>query len=220
MSEYGIDELTKSEGIYYQVYDDATGKVVSSYDQVKGYPTIGIGHLIKDSEREEYSRYLGGREKMTLDQVKALLRGEIHKYEDPIKKRLQKPVTQEMFDALVSLGYNIGTNGRALKNAIAAINDENYQAAADFIRSGPVHSKGRRLLGLERRRNREADWFLSGGLPNVFDRVRSQLQDFQNKLPKVKVAPVLLGTSITLLAFAIYIRVQEPEWAKFFNRRR
>ena len=46
LSKEGFDRLSKHEGVRYQVYDDANGRVVSSYSEVMGYPTIGIGHLI------------------------------------------------------------------------------------------------------------------------------------------------------------------------------
>ena len=39
------------------------------------------------------------------------------------------------------------------------------EAASEAIRNGATTSKGVTLAGLVRRRNEEADWFLSGGLP-------------------------------------------------------
>jgi hypothetical protein len=35
----------------------------------------------------------------------------------------------------------------------------------------------------------------------------------------IRVLPILLGTSVTLLGLAIYIRIAQPEWASFLNRR-
>jgi len=166
-SDEGLQELIKSEGIYYQVYDDATGKVVSSYSQVKGYPTIGVGHLIKDRERSQFAQFLGGRKKMTKNQVFRLFKHDMPKYYKPIAKRITAPITQSMFDALVSLGYNTGTNSKSLKASIAAINKKDYEQAAQEILNGPTTSKGRQLRGLVKRRKREAKLFLSEGKPGA-----------------------------------------------------
>ena len=208
MSTEGIEQLIKSEGVRYQVYDDRGGAIISSYESARGYPTIGVGHLIKSSERGRFEQFLGGRNSMTHEQVIELLREDLPKYEDPVANRITKPVTTEMFDALVSLAFNTGTNSRSVKNTIAAINEEDYEKAASAIRSGPTSSKGVTMQGLVRRRNEEADWFLAGGLPGIalFG-------------TRVRVLPVLGGVSVALLGLAIYIRVAEPQWAKFLWQR-
>ena len=46
MSTDGLKELIKSEGVRYQVYDDASGRTLFSYSDAIRYPTIGVGHLI------------------------------------------------------------------------------------------------------------------------------------------------------------------------------
>ena len=94
--------------------------------------------------------------------------------------------------------------------ALEAINNEDYQAASDAIRSGPQSSKGVKMAGLVKRRNEEADWFLSGGLPTGIRLFGTQ----------VRALPILLGTSIGLLGLALYIRMAEPEWAAFLTRKR
>ncbi len=210
MTDDGIQRLIKSEGVRYQVYDDRGGAIIAAYENARGYPTIGIGHLIRDNEREYFSQFLGGRSKMTHEQVTDLLRQDLPKYEDPVAKRIEKPVTDEMFDALVSLAFNTGPNSRSVKSAIEAINNEDYQAASDAIRSGPQSSKGVKMAGLVKRRNEEADWFLSGGLPTGIRLFGTQ----------VRALPILLGTSIGLLGLALYIRMAEPEWAAFLTRKR
>ena len=93
-----------------------------------------------------------------------------------------------MLDALISLAFNAGVKAQSLHRAIDAINLKDYQKAADEIRNGPTTSGGVPMPGLVRRRNEEADLFLSGGLP------------------KVKVLPWLFGASMTLLAVSLYIR--------------
>jgi len=210
MSKEGLERLRGSEGIRTQVYDDSNGRVISSYEQSQGYPTIGIGHLIRADEREYFSQYLGGRNQMTEKQVYDLYAEDVQKHIDPWAKKIQKPVTDEMVDALASLAFNVGVNATSLKKAIAAINNEDYQAASEAIRTGPTTSKGKTLAGLVKRRQEEADWFLSGGIP-------SGIQLFGTQ---IRVLPIVLGSSLVLLGFAAYIRIAKPEWASFLHKER
>ena len=165
ISDEGLKELIKTEGVRYQVYDDRTGKPVSSYSDVRGYPTIGVGHLIKDRERSYFSKYLKGRSSLSKSQVFKLLRQDVPKYTDPLLKKIEKPITQSMLDALVSLAYNTGPNSRSVKNSIARINQKDYKGAAQAILDGPTTSKGRTLKGLVKRRKAEYEWFLKDGEP-------------------------------------------------------
>jgi GH24 family phage-related lysozyme (muramidase) len=163
--EKGLQFLKRYEGIRYQVYDDKGGKIISSYEQANGYPTIGIGHLIGAGERNFYSKYLGGREKMTEAEVLALKKKDIPRFAKPLNDRLQQPVTQNMFNAMLSLGFNTGMNGGAIKKAIAAVNAKDYEGAATAIKNGPKTSKGVVMSGLEKRRNAEYEMFKEG-MPN------------------------------------------------------
>ena len=166
VSDKGIKELIKSEGVRTQVYDDRGGKTVSSYQQVQGYPTIGVGHRIMPNEEPNFSKYLRGKSKMSENEVFSLLKKDLPKYSEPVRKRIKKPVTQAMFDALVSLAYNAGPNASSVKKAIAKINEEDYNAAAQAILNGPTKSKGRVLQGLVKRRQKEYQMFLSEGKPS------------------------------------------------------
>ena len=209
MSRKGIDWLIRSEGVRYQVYDDRGGGIISSYESARGYPTIGVGHLIRsDKDKARFEKYLGGREEMTHEQVVDLLREDLPKYEKPIQDRVTEPLTQEMFDALVHLTFNVGGGSYAVKNAIKAVNEKDYEGAAEAIRSGPKSSKGVELAGLVKRRNKEADYFLSGGLPTGIALFGT----------RVRILPVVAGVSVALLGFALYVRIAQPEWANFMRK--
>jgi len=160
--EKGLKFLKQYEGIRYQVYDDKGGKIISDYSQARGYPTIGIGHLIGAGERDFYSKYLGGREKMTEAEVLALKKKDIPRFAKPLNDRLKEPVTQNMFNAMLSLGFNTGMNGAAIKKAIAAVNAKDYEGAANAIANGPKTSKGVVMEGLRKRRNAEYEMFKEG----------------------------------------------------------
>lgn len=203
MSKQGIERLIKSEGVRYQVYDDRNSQVIYSFSEAIGYPTIGVGHLIYHpsigvDQRERFSKFLGGQKKMSHQEVISLLREDLPKYEKPVKERLNKPITNEMFDSLVSLAFNAGPNHRSVKNATNLINEEKYEEAAEAIRNGPTTSGGVTLSGLIKRRNEEADWFMSGGLPK-----RMELQKFvSDNKTAIQGAAILI--TLGAIAFTIY----------------
>lgn len=176
ISKEGRKELIASEGYRAQVYDDANGRIVSSYSQVSGYPTIGIGHLITDKERNKFSKYLGGGKEMSESQVSRLLSKDIKRFTDHLNKELKIDVTQPMFDALTAYAFNIGVNSNFLKRTIEKINNKDFKGAASIILSGPTTSKGAVLDGLVRRRQKESEQFLSGGKPNIIKSVANNFK--------------------------------------------
>jgi lysozyme len=74
-------------------------------------------------------------------------------------------LNQNMFDALVSLAYNIGIKALTDSNSVTGnIKKGNYKAAADgFLlwNKGRVNSKLQEIKGLTRRRKEERELFLS-----------------------------------------------------------
>lgn len=167
----GLTALIKHEGKRTQVYDDRTGKTISSYSQLVGYPTIGVGHLITTKQRASFASFLKGRKKLTDFQVTEILRKDVKRFEDSLNKKIRAPMTQSMWNALVSMAFNTGANSYAVKNAISAINQENYQAAAKAILNGPIKSKGKILSGLVKRRKQEASLFMKDGKPGGIGKV-------------------------------------------------
>ena len=167
ISNEGLEHLIKTEGVRYQIYDDKTGKVVSSFAQVRGYPTIGVGHRIYPDAQSSYSKYLGGKRKLSQYQVMELLRKDVQKFEDRIQKRIgdKAPMTQSMWDAIISLAFNAGANASSVKKAAEAVKQGNYRAAASAILNGPVKSRGVVRSGLVKRRRAEAKLFMQDGLP-------------------------------------------------------
>jgi len=167
ISNEGLEHLIKTEGVRYQIYDDKTGRVVSSFSQVRGYPTIGVGHRIYPEAQASYAKYLGGKRKLSQYQVMELLRKDVQKFEDRIQKRIgdKAPMTQSMWDAIISLAFNAGANASSVKKASEAVKHGNYKAAANAILNGPVKSRGVVRSGLVKRRRAEAKLFMKDGLP-------------------------------------------------------
>jgi GH24 family phage-related lysozyme (muramidase) len=172
-SSAGLEKLIEHEGSIPYVYDDGDGTWpkahISSYS-TQGYPTIGVGHLIRSTEYEKYRPYLkGGGKLLSNSEMKSLLAADVERVsEAPLRDQIQVPITQSMWDALVMQAFNTGAAARSIKNAVAAINREDYDAARDALLNGPTSSKGRYLSALAKRRQYEADLFMADGYPTFF----------------------------------------------------
>lgn len=163
LSPAGIDFLKKEEGVRHQVYDDKTGKPVRSFSEVSGYPTIGIGHLIADSERSYFSKYLVGNQEMPMSEVLAIFQRDVaEKFERVLNARVKGRINQLMWDALVIQAYNTGPNTNALKTTIEHINAGNYDQSVLSFATRPVTSKGVVVQGLINRREKELKMFGTG----------------------------------------------------------
>lgn len=156
LSDTGLKELTRAEGVRSQVYDDATGRTVSSWGEVRGYPTIALGRLITPGDRPRFERYLGGREKLTGSALDDVIRDTIGSRERQLTTLLTVPTSQGQFDALFSMMFNTGAGNKTFKASLAAHNALNVIEAARQIAAGTVTSKGVVIAGLVRRRAREA----------------------------------------------------------------
>ncbi|MDF1699571.1 MAG: hypothetical protein P1V36_00225 [Planctomycetota bacterium] len=160
--------LHKEEGFRGTVYDDLNPQTnngpITAYGDALGTPTIGYGHAISADERDRFEKYLSGGEVMSKEDAVALFFEDVDEHQTWLPK-IKKPVTPEMITALTSLAFNAGPNHPDVGKVINAINEGDYQKASEALRDGVATSKGKFLQGLKDRRGREADLFLSGGLP-------------------------------------------------------
>jgi len=96
---------------------------------------------------------------ITEERAEALLRQDITWVERAIEKNVQVKLTQNQYDALASLIYNIGENAFASSTLLRLLNSGDYEGAANqFPRWNK--QKGRVLNGLTRRRQEERELFL------------------------------------------------------------
>lgn len=112
-------------------------------------PTIGWGHTGPEV-------IIGLR--WTQEQADAQLSADLERFEKAVTACVKVPLTQQEFDACVSLAFNIGTG--AFKNSTLArkLNAGDYDgAAAEFKRWNK--QAGRELAGLTRRREAERELF-------------------------------------------------------------
>lgn len=157
ISQDGLKHLIREEGSREYVYDDHTGKRIARYEDAIGYPTIGVGHLIKTSERERFAPNLKGGIPLTDEQIQELLLNDLGSRINYLNNNITAKVTQNMFDALVSMLFNTGAGNAFFRAAINHTNQQNYTQAADTIKTGPVTSKGQVVPALVARRENESN---------------------------------------------------------------
>ena len=79
-------------------------------------------------------------------QVDAQLAKDLGRFEDAVNSAVKRPLTQNQFDACVSLAFNIGVQGFIGSSVVRQINLGNMQAAADdfLMWEKPPELRGRR----------------------------------------------------------------------------
>ena len=116
IAESTLSFITKEEGARNKAYKDS-----------KGLWTIGVGHLIKQSEQDLITATL------TDDQVKELLRSDLKWCSEAVESSVKVALNQPQFDALYSLCFNIGETAFKKSTVVRKINENDLQGAADAI---------------------------------------------------------------------------------------
>ena len=111
-----LDYITKEEGFRNKAYKDS-----------KGLWTIGVGHLIKESEQHLLNTTL------TDEQVKDLLKSDLKWCSEAVETSVRVPLTQNQFDALYSLCFNIGETNFRKSTVLKKVNENDIKGAADAI---------------------------------------------------------------------------------------
>jgi lysozyme len=148
----GVDFIIEEEGIRPWPYLDTRGFATVFVGRLLGYRGITAADIRKYGTKEH--------PKFTKDEAVALFRREdLPIYEAAVRKALKgakAKITQAMFNACVSLCFNIGTGGFAKSTVVEELQAGHIQAAANaFLMwdTPPV---------LRPRRERERTLFLSG----------------------------------------------------------
>lgn len=133
-----LDLIHRYEGFSKSAYLDSTGRW-----------TIGVGHQIKDSEPQLLFANLSKKE------VHKLLERDLKPCETFLKGSLGKPLTQNQFDALMSLCHNIGVDNLASSRVVFDIRRDQLHSAANSILNWNKPEE------LTKRRREERKLFLS-----------------------------------------------------------
>lgn len=204
LSAAGYQSLLKEEGNIPFIYDDLrTGplKPLTSYDQARGTPTIGLGVAIQgEAMRQEFAPFLSRR--ATPEELERINSSKIAKFERDVNGQLgDAHLSQAMYDALFSLAWNTGPFSRSVKATIEAIKRGDYAAAQQAIASGPTTSKGMVIQTLVKRRAREAAAFAAEGLSGFQAAGRQLLTDMQ-----ASPLPYLVGVGVLATATFLLVR--------------
>lgn len=141
-----LDKLKEFEGLRLEAYRCAGGKL-----------TIGYGHTGSDvREGDKISQYW----------AEELLKADVAKVAEQVQ-RMGVAHTQGQFDALVSFAFNIGVERLRTSKLLRLIRrQDNYRnIKAEFKRW--VFAGGRKLAGLEHRREWEASRFFESEMGKV-----------------------------------------------------
>lgn len=172
-SQQLVDSLKREEGI--------GGKpVLTAYDLGDGAYTIGYGHAVfADPNRGDnggkydflpkYNKIIPGKTSITPEQAELLLKDDIKIASDGLdrllgewkSKGINPKITQPMYDAMVSMIYNMGIENFRLSNFIQLVKRNKFNDAAEEIKSTSEHMFNK-YPGLETRRAREYEMFKSG----------------------------------------------------------
>jgi lysozyme len=125
------------------------GKRNKAYKDSRGLWTIGVGHLIKPDEPHLITAELTDKE------VHELLRHDLSWCDEAVTSSVRVPLTQNQYDALYSLCFNIGPNGFKTSTIVRLLNQGNYKGAAEHFMDW-VHPS--ELVG---RRKKEKALFLT-----------------------------------------------------------
>lgn len=147
-SENGLELLKQWEGFKLNVYNDSAG-----------LPTIGVGHLITQSERSSGDivingvavPYAGG---LTQQQVLDLLSQDVKPAEQSVNNGVKVPLDQNQFDALVSFTFNVGGGAFAGSTLLKVLNQQQYTEVPNQLLRW-TKAGGKVVQGLVNRRENE-----------------------------------------------------------------
>lgn len=142
ISNEGVNLITKWEGCKLVAYKDGGGVWTIGYGHTSaaGAPPVRAGMRI------------------TQDEAIRIFKNDIVKYEDAVTKVLNKTPSQNQFDAMVSLCYNIGPTAFQNSTLVKKFNQGDFIGASKAFMSW-VKDNGKVVKGLENRRKSEKSLF-------------------------------------------------------------
>lgn len=148
----GLALLKAIETLATCPYDDQTGNTTHSW--VKG-ATIGYGHLIRQADWTTYCDGLNETESV------ALLENDLRPFVDSVANHVKVEVSQNEFDAMVILAFNIGRTAFLNSSVLKMVNDPCTTCAYPTLEEAwkAWHkSQGKTNKGLQNRRH--AEWLI------------------------------------------------------------
>lgn len=143
LSDNGMSLLEQFEGLRLEAYLDSAGIATIGWGSIK-YPNgnkVKLGDKITKAQAKEYKLH------------------DLKEFESTVNTSVKVHLTQNQYDALVSISYNIGSNAFKNSTLLKKLNSGDYKGAAEqFLVWNKVNSK--RVQGLVNRREAERNLFL------------------------------------------------------------
>lgn len=143
ISPNGISKLKSEEG-----------EKLTGYKDSRGIPTLGVGHIGTVDGKPVAVGMVITKEKST-----ELLLNDLKWVEKSIADNVKVPLSQNQYDALCSLIFNIGASAFSGSTVLRKLNEKDYSGAADAFLMWK--KAGKDLNILLPRRQRERALFLS-----------------------------------------------------------
>lgn len=138
----GLELIKNFEGFSPVIYSDSAS-----------LPTIGYGHLIKPNEKELFKAGI------TKSKAEELLKADVIIAERAVLRLITATLNDNQFDALVSFTFNLGAATLQRSTLRAKVNRSEHESVpTEFLRW--VYAGGKRIIGLIRRRQAEADLYV------------------------------------------------------------
>ena len=141
ISQKGLDLIKKFEGFSDKEYICPAGKA-----------TIGYGHVILPSDN--FSSFI------TRKEAEELLKKDLEPRQKSLNSFLKVNISQNQFDALMSLIYNIGVGNFQKSTLLKFVNDRLFDKVPDQFRRWS-YVNGKVSKGLANRREEEIKLWLS-----------------------------------------------------------
>ena len=139
VSAAGTTAVIKHEGLRLDAYKPLAQDV----------PTIAFGTTVyPDGTMVQMG------DKITRKQAEEFLKHDLNKFHNAIKSCVKVPLSQNEYDAYISLTYNIGGNAFCKSTLVRKLNTYDYEAACKEILKWDKF-KGQPLKGLTNRRTEE-----------------------------------------------------------------
>lgn len=129
--------------------------------------TVGVGHVLYPEQgrlpidqRDAFNIKIEDFRIFSMEEVDAILRADLERFERGVERYITVPLTQGMFDALVSFSFNVGLGTLQRSTLRQKLNRGDKEGAADELLKYCM-AGGKILKGLQNRRIDERALFLS-----------------------------------------------------------
>ncbi len=153
---------------WFDYLKEVEGVCTNKYQDSAGYWSIGMGHKLTPQEINTGIMVIKGkavhwRDGLSFVQIGDLADQDNDYAEAVINKYVTVPLTQDMFDGLLSFIYNIGAGAFIGSSLLRKLNQKMYSKVGDMMKQWVwvKDKKGKKVKspGLINRRQKDADLF-------------------------------------------------------------